>query len=147
MRAAVLALALCACVSGSRRWTALDVGSELALGAVTMVDWRQTVDITRNCGEANPVLGACGKRFPLAAWVPLVLAAHFGVAAALPHGEVRSLWQWTALGAEAATVWTNWRSGYWPSRQAVADQTTYGVVAEPRVGGGLFPWRASAAPW
>jgi phage tail protein X len=100
-------LALCAvlsgCLSPANRTATLAVAATGALVA----DWVQTRGIVEHCSEANPVLGACGQRFPVDLYFPLVIMGTVVLASQVP--------QWgdavygAVFGIEAATVWQNAR--------------------------------------
>jgi hypothetical protein len=81
---------------------------EGAVVGVTIADWNQTVGITRDCGEANPILGPCGERVNLHLYFASFLVLQ-GIVNRLIGPEYRPVVQGGILGAEAATVWDNWR--------------------------------------
>lgn len=102
MRAALLA-ALVACTPAGRT-TFLASAATATLAA----DWYQTRGITADCQEANPIIGACGERFPVDVYFPLAIVLTLAVGAAL--GEWGDGFLGAVAGGEAATVLNNWRA-------------------------------------
>jgi hypothetical protein len=73
--------------------------------ALLVADWHQTQDIVANCQELNPVIGQCGERVPVNVYFPVVILGNLAL------GAILGKWWWaTIMGAEAATVWSNWAS-------------------------------------
>lgn len=103
MRTLVLTL-LVACTPAQRT-------AALALSSSTLIvaDWHQTHDITRDCREANPILGECGERLSVDVYFATALVAHLGVGLLLPR-DWRDVWFGAVAGAQLATVWSNWRT-------------------------------------
>lgn len=101
--AIVIALALSGC-----GWTARQATLAATSTALLAADWKQTRGITAQCLELNPLLGECGERFPVNVYFPLVMVANLGIAHLL--GPWREVQLGAVTGAEAATVWSNWRS-------------------------------------
>lgn len=99
----ILALALTGCPSN---WRKRDTVLEVGLIGLTVADWNQTRDITRNCSEINPIIGQCGRRVNMHLYFATVLAAEI-VAARLLGQDWRSLLHGAWIGAEAATVYDN----------------------------------------
>ncbi len=108
-RALALSLALASCAG----WRPANYATEASFVALIAVDWGQTRKITRECAETNPILGKCGQRFPVDAWMPLVIGIHL-VTSMLLTPRLRDWWQGITGGAEGAGVWINLRGGYGP---------------------------------
>lgn len=110
--AALASVALSACTPS---WTAKDTVLEAAWIATIAIDWHQTMTITGECNEENPVIGSCGDGLPPAIYFPMTLALHAIVARALPQ-PWRLLFQAFTLGLEVSTIWGNSMSGVsaWP---------------------------------
>lgn len=102
MKRLVLLAALGGCLSPAQRTTALAI----AATGVTIVDWHQTRDITRNCTELNPVIGPCGERVPVDVYFPVVLSGALMLAAALGGTWGDAVLAGLA-GAELSTIWSN----------------------------------------
>lgn len=102
---ALLLLTSCAPVS-TKNWRTRDTLAESALFAVTIYDWNQTVAITRNCSESNPIIGACGEKVNMHLYFTTVLLSEMVISRLLPQ-EWRSVFQSAWIGAETATVIDN----------------------------------------
>lgn len=89
-----------------------DAALEMGFVVATMLDAEQTDTITRDCREANPIIGECGERMNPGLYFPIVLAAHFVATALLPNGPWRTTFQALTLGIEAKTVHGNWIDGF-----------------------------------
>jgi hypothetical protein len=81
---------------------------EGAVVGATIADWNQTVGITRDCVEDNPVLGECGQRVNTHLYFASFLVIQ-GIVNRLSPQRYRPIIQGSLFGAEAATVWNNWR--------------------------------------
>ena len=92
---------------------ALDAIGEAAFGVSMYLDYSQTVQITRDGWEHNPIIGQRGQNFPPAPYVVTTFVLHAVIAYALPR-PWRTVWQggWTVV--EGMTVWDNYTSGYSP---------------------------------
>jgi hypothetical protein len=106
MRGLVLCLMLASCA----RWTKTDTVLEAAFIATTAIDWHQTMSITHDCQEINPVIGRCGDGAPPNLYFPVVFVLHAAVAALLPH-PWREIFQGFTIGLEASTIYSNYESG------------------------------------
>lgn len=106
MRFIAIACALAAC-TGPRRWTKLDVGLEATFVAADVIDGLQSRKFVTSCREENPVIGNCGQRVPLGVYIPLSALLHVGIAWALPHGSVRTVFLAATAGAELDTIYAN----------------------------------------
>ena len=99
------------------RWSSADLALEGALAGLIAVDWLQTLQFTQHdcrtpelgggCYETNPVLGRYPSRAKVNTLIPLGLAAHAAVAALIPQGPWRFLWQGTFLVLESKAVTMN----------------------------------------
>lgn len=103
---AVLAALLPACC-GARSWSRSDIVLEATFAAATLVDGLQSRSIVAECREANPVIGECGDRLPLAIYIPLSALLHAAITGAIPHGTGRTVWLGVSAGAELDTVYSN----------------------------------------
>lgn len=97
-------LALFAACSPSLRTRALAIASSTTI----VLDWHQTIGITRECDELNPVIGECGERTDPNLYFTVALLAHLAVGAMLPE-PWRDVWFSSIAGAQASTVVRNWR--------------------------------------
>lgn len=88
----------------AQRTTALSLASTSLL----VVDWQQTTDVPMTCTELNPIIGKCGERVPVDTYFPVAIGAHLAVGLLLPR-RWREIWFATVAGAEASTVWSNYR--------------------------------------
>lgn len=104
MRALLLCLILTAC--GPRTWRTRDTILEASAVAVTVIDWRQTGYVTRDCHENNPIIGECGDRVNKDVYFASVLLIQ-GAVAALIGQDWRSVFLGAWIGAEGTTVWDN----------------------------------------
>jgi hypothetical protein len=98
-------------LAGCRRWTARDTALEVAFVGSALVDWRQTLTITRDCNELNPMMGRCGDELTPNVYFPLALVAHAAIAAALPP-VWRTAFQSLTTGLEVVTIVHNHDEGY-----------------------------------
>lgn len=95
------------CATAGRGWTRADTAAQFAIAAELAADGYQTMDyIAPNCMERNPIVGECGDRVPIPVYMPVVFAAEFLAAWALPPE-----WRRGVVGAfggyEAAIIYTN----------------------------------------
>ena len=99
----------------SWQWSGLDVGMQATFIAITAFDWSQTIDFTQDPSspilETNRILGPEPSRAGANVYMPLAMLGHTAVAAALPHGRLRTLWQATWIALETKTVVSNHRLG------------------------------------
>jgi hypothetical protein len=100
MKAALLAL-LVGC-----GWTP----KQVALGSISTMlltmDWWQTVGITQQCVELNPIIGPCGERVPVDLYMMGAIVGHL-VLAHVVGPDWRPVVLGGVAGAEVATVWAN----------------------------------------
>ncbi len=102
--AALTTLLLSSCAA--YRTHTLAAASTVMLG----IDWVQTVDITRNCTEWNPIIGPCGERISPHAYFPIVMALNLlaGYALAATQGDnIGQAWFGGVTGLEGVVVWGN----------------------------------------
>jgi hypothetical protein len=107
MRRCLIILALAGC----EHWTKQDTALEVAFAGATALDWRQTVSITGNCEESNPMIGRCGGMVPPNIYFPIAIAVHAAIAACLPR-RWRTVFQAFTTGLEVGTVASNDQHGY-----------------------------------
>jgi hypothetical protein len=106
VRTLILLLLLSGCPGDwRRRDTLLEAGS---IG-LTVLDWQQTRDITKNCTEINPVIGECGQRLNMHVYFVAVVALEI-LAARLADPDNRTLLHGAWIGVEGATTWRNWKT-------------------------------------
>jgi hypothetical protein len=96
---------------GCQGWRKQDTALELAFAGTTVIDWHQTMDITSDCAESNPMIGHCGDTVPPNLYFPVAIIAHAAIAACLPHAW-RTVFQAFSVGVEAGTIYSNERDGY-----------------------------------
>ncbi len=96
---------------GCQGWRKQDTALELAFAGTAVIDWHQTIDITSDCAESNPMIGHCGDTVPPNIYFPLAIVAHAAIAACLPH-TWRTVFQAFSTGVEAGTIFSNERDGY-----------------------------------
>lgn len=106
MRALIACVVLAACTP----WRPQDTVLETAFIASIAVDWHQTMTITGDCSEANPVIGPCGHSVPPEIYFPITVLVHAVVARVLPP-PWRELFQAFTIGLEVSTIWGNQMSG------------------------------------
>ena len=107
MRRCLILLALASC----ERWTKQDTALELAFVGATAADWRQTIDITQQCDETNPMIGPCGETVPPDLYFPVAIVVHAAIAACLPP-TWRTVFQAFSTGLEVSTVVANHNEGF-----------------------------------
>jgi hypothetical protein len=98
-------------VVGCEGWRKQDTALEVAFVSTAAIDWKQTIEITGDCAEENPMIGTCGHRVPVNIYFPIAILAHAAVAAVLPH-TWRTLFQAFTTGVEASTIYSNSHAGY-----------------------------------
>ncbi|HEU4614182.1 MAG TPA: hypothetical protein VFS15_18940 [Kofleriaceae bacterium] len=101
-------LVLCLVLAGCARWATEDTVLQAAVVTTTAIDWQQTVWITNECREINPVIGQCGENIPVHAYFPVVIVVSTAIAVVLPK-RWRNVFQAFVLGMEAATTYSNYR--------------------------------------
>lgn len=118
----LLLLALALPARADHSWSTTDVMLQTSLAAIIVVDWSQTIAFTqqvqprydpyaRTYNESNPVLGVTPSRARVNTLIPAALLAHTAVAAVLPHGPWRTVWQASWIGVELHAVGLNWAAG------------------------------------
>ncbi len=99
----------------SWNWSRMDVGMQTTFLAITAIDWSQTIDFTQDPNslilETNLLMGPEPSRARVNIYMPLAMLGHTAVAAALPHGKLRTLWQTTWIAVETKMVVSNYRLG------------------------------------
>ena len=97
-------------------WTREDTQRELAFQVVALIDWGQTLDISRSCNtdryftEINPILGECPSRGDVNTYFPIVMGIHAGISYALPP-KYRKYWQNVTFSIQATNVARNYSLG------------------------------------
>lgn len=97
------ALALVVLSVGCGGWTKRDTAMEFAVQGSFVADWQQTrTAMARvDTGEWNPIMGNHGQNMSPSVYFPIVGILHIAIAAALPHGWIRTSFQALTLGCEA----------------------------------------------
>ena len=67
---------LCFILGGCSHWTKTNTALEAAFIATTGLDWHQTMSITAECAELNPVIGSCDGGMPPNAYFPVAFVLH-----------------------------------------------------------------------
>jgi hypothetical protein len=115
----IIALLTCCCFScASLNWSTQDTVMQTSLGVLIAADIAQTqhaiIDCygtNKLCGyEMNPILGKHPSSEALFTYNITAFILHLGVSMALPS-KYRTIWQSLWLGAEAATVTSNYGNG------------------------------------
>lgn len=96
---------------GCGGWRARDTAAETLVLASFAVDHRQTIAITGDCLEANPVIGPCGERVGPTAYFWTAGLIHVGIAAALPP-RWRTAFQAVTAGRQVYGIRLNTHAGY-----------------------------------
>ena len=107
MRRFLVVLALAGCAP----WTKQDTALEAAFVGTVALDWHQTISITANCQESNPMIGRCGDVMPPNVYFPIAIAVHATIAALLPR-TWRTAFQGFSAGLEVSTIYNNQEDGY-----------------------------------
>lgn len=102
----IRAVILTILINGCGAWSTGNIAMEGAYGASMVYDWHQTVSITHNCSEINPVIGRCGDRVPPWAYFPLAMMVHISAVSML-KGGYRTAFQGIFLGIEMSTIFWN----------------------------------------
>lgn len=111
-----LVLASLTGTASADKWSKLDITLETTFTTLIIVDYMQTVQITRSPaipsqGESNPIMGRYGERVPPEAYFPIVLLGHMAIAHILPS-PYRKIWQGFGIAVQVDAVKTNWQAGY-----------------------------------
>lgn len=112
----VLALSLCiATPVQADAWREEDTQRQLAATALMVIDWGQTLDISKQCGggyyyETNPLLGTCPGRGDVNRHFAGSILLNYGIARVLP-ANYRKYWQHLTIAVEAGYVANNYSIG------------------------------------
>jgi hypothetical protein len=90
-------------------WRKQDTVMESVALTFTVIDMKQTKQITANCSEANPILGECGQNVDYRVYFASVILVEMVVARLLSE-SLRATFIGAWAGAEGATIWDNWRN-------------------------------------
>lgn len=112
MRILVLTLVL-GCAAQPKPWKWYDVVGETVVVGVLAGDYVQTVKITENGTEGNPVIGQHGERVHPNIYFPVILLIHATVAWFLPQ-PARGSWQFLTAAIASVSVWNNTMEGFSP---------------------------------
>jgi hypothetical protein len=94
-------------------WSVRDVTMESAFVGLTAVDYAQTRQIVKACGESNPFIGRCGEKVDVTLYMVTATLAHILVAHVLDD-DARTVFQAATIGIEGHVVFRNYRNGYGP---------------------------------
>ena len=61
---------------GCGDWSKRELTLEALFVAEAAVDYNQSARITKDCHEANPFVGPCGRSTPIQLYFPLTVALH-----------------------------------------------------------------------
>ncbi len=111
MKIIIAALMLLTSSARADEWNAVDLAGQGAVYSVLAADMVQTLDLTRDCLEFNPVMGSCGQRVPVIPYFVGVAAAHTALAHVLPR-KWRRVSQGVIVAVQSVTVARNWHFGY-----------------------------------
>lgn len=92
---------------GCQRLSRRDLIIQGAVAVTLAADMVSTMHVTDMCREANPVIGRCGERVPVAVFFPLVLVAHTVLTATIPEGTWRTGFQSMTVGVEGHAAFRN----------------------------------------
>ena len=95
------------CLSTACSWPKKDIALAGVTTTLLLADWAQTQGITRECREANPIIGTCGEGVSPNVYFPVVTAAHIGVAHAVGR-DFRPVFLGAVAGAQGTTVYLNY---------------------------------------
>ncbi len=113
MRSLILLLAALAAPCHAADWTRADTTREAAFLSFGALDWLQTRSALKHPDlykETNRFIGAHPSRADVNVWFGFGLAAHVGIAVALPP-KYRAPFQYVTIGLEAGQVARNFRIG------------------------------------
>lgn len=99
---------LAALVGGCGGWQHHDTLAQTAVVYSLALDYKQTLDITQDCLETNPIMGPCGERMDPDLYFASVIAIDTVLAFSIPP-PWRYIFQSAVLAGQAHTVWHNHR--------------------------------------
>lgn len=97
----------------SDHWTKTDSLYQISYSLLHVMDWGQTLEISRNPDrweETNPILGEHPSTGSVNTYFATTLLAHAAISYLLP-GEYRRIWQVLWIGIEGGTVVRNYSIG------------------------------------
>jgi hypothetical protein len=109
--AVVLACLSAPLTASAENWTVTDYALEATFAGLMLADYLQTVDITADGRESNPVMGNHGENIPPSLYFLSATVTHAIVMVALPK-SVRRVAMGVAIGVQIHSVQTNWHAGY-----------------------------------
>lgn len=109
--ATTLLLALFPALAYAEKWEWQDTALESAYAATLAVDYVQTVQITRDGREVNPIMGRSGEKVPPAVYFPVAFAAHAAAMYFLPR-DYRRVVQGMSVGISFLNISRNYSVGY-----------------------------------
>jgi len=94
--------------AAAENWTVEDTYRESFYLILTVTDWKQTLDFSRDTTvhETNIFLGEHPSDSRINTLIPLSMLAHYYIATLLPT-EYRHAWQYAFIGIEANAVAIN----------------------------------------
>jgi hypothetical protein len=96
-----------------KKWTAMDTSLEITYGAFHVMDWTQTLHLSRNPNglhELNTIMGRNPSEGRVNSYFAMTLAGHAAVAYMLPK-PWRTIWQSVWIGIEYDVVRQNREAG------------------------------------
>lgn len=110
----VAVLASCATLLPTREEEKFAIG-EAVFQIPAAIDEMQTLTITAECRENNPIIGKCGQNMSVGVYFFTASVLHIAVSWALPP-KWRRWWQGLTAGGEISIVWNNHGDGiaFWP---------------------------------
>lgn len=102
---------LCGCVRPGQGWQPHATVLAGVYAASALVDEQQTEYITRECTEANTIIGRCGEGVSPRVFFPVIVGLTVGAASVLREPYRTILLAAQASASVHANVW-NWQAGY-----------------------------------
>jgi hypothetical protein len=96
-------------ITSYSKWTKQDTHRELIWQSFHIIDWGQTLDISKNPDkyyEMNPILGKHPSVSDVNLWAVGASTFHFGLSYIMPK-EYRKIFQWTTIGFKGYTIYNN----------------------------------------
>jgi hypothetical protein len=107
----IISLLLLTSTAYADEWTPTDSKVQLATTVSLAVDYAQTIRITDDGLESNPIMGTHGQHVTPHVYFPLVIAGQLALARVLPQ-PWRRLSQLLVIGVETRAISKNWGAGY-----------------------------------
>ena len=120
MKTLLILLMLCSNCYAFDDWSKTDIVLQSAYTAVTIIDWGQTLNISKNTNkfeEQNFMLGQHPSKSKVNIYFPVMITANFIVSALIPNKceifsvKCRNVWQSIYLFDETQAVVRNFKIG------------------------------------